>query len=194
MHAGLCYSVPGVGVGRARSQGQPWGATMGLHPRGPRLDSNHGWGEQWRTAPRSAGQGSGGLLGWLRPLKFQVSEGRNREQPQKLGRSQMTRTESQGPSRPLSQADLSSLHPLTKGRRGPGLEQEKGLQGARAPAVGSGAPEDRQADSGHKRGWGPFSSAGQGVRMNFGPIYQHFLRTSEALALDSAHTSHHDRE
>lgn len=35
-------------MGRARLQGQPWGATMGLQPRGPRLDSNHGWGEQWR--------------------------------------------------------------------------------------------------------------------------------------------------
>ena len=58
----------------------------------------------------------------------------------------------------------------------------------------SEAPEDREADSGHGRGWGPFSSTGQRVRMNFGPIYQHFLHTSEALALGSAHTNHHDRE
>ena len=60
--------------------------------------------------------------------------------------------------------------------------------------MGSEAPEDREADSGHGHGWGSFSSAGQRVSMNFGPIYQHFPRTSEALALGSAHTNHHDRE
>ena len=30
--------------------------------------------------------------------------------------------------------------------------------------------------------------------MNSGPIYQHFLHTSEGLALGSAHTDHHDKE
>ena len=105
----------------------------------------------------------------------------------------MSRTEAQGPSRSLSQADMSSLHPLTEGRRGPGLEQRRGCRGT-CPSCGSGAPEDREAGSGHKRGWGPFSSTGRGVRMNFGPIYQYFLCTSEALALGSAHTDHHDRE
>ena len=181
---GLVHTVsPGAPQWDSSPEDQGWTLTMAGGNSGGRREA----------LPRSAGQGSGGLLGWFRPLKFQVSEGRNREQPQKLGRSQMTRTEAQGPSRPLSQADMSSLPPLTKGGGVQGWSRE-GAAGACAPAVGSGAPEDRKADSGRKCGWGPFSSAGRGVRMNFGPIYQHFLRTSEALALGSAHTDHHDRE
>lgn len=68
-HAGLCHSMPGVG-GRASLQGQALGCYNGTLPRGPRLDSTMAGGNSGgrrETRPRSAGQGSGGLLGWLRP-------------------------------------------------------------------------------------------------------------------------------
>ena len=127
---GLVHTVsPGAPQWDSSPEDQGWTLTMAGGNSGGRREA----------LPRSAGQGSGGLLGWFRPLKFQVSEGRNREQPQKLGRSQMTRTEAQGPSRPLSQADMSSLPPLTKGRRGPGLEQRRGC-GGMCPSCGEWSP------------------------------------------------------
>lgn len=47
-----------------------------------------------------------GLLGWLRPSSFQVPEVGGGDKSERSGRSQMTRTDVQGPSRALSQADV----------------------------------------------------------------------------------------
>lgn len=87
---GLGYKVsPGVLQWDSSPEDQGWTLTMaGGNSRGGR-----------ETCPQVSWAGLRRVTGWLRPLKFQVPEGRNRDQPQKLGSTEQ---------RPKSQVDLSA--------------------------------------------------------------------------------------